>query len=124
MGYPNRSPEPNLHQAVPPDGDYPAGNAVCRNLSTPSGSAGQDAAPAEPARLTVESLRRVLTLLRGLDERRKAEAQGPTPAGDVDAGADNAANTSGSATNARALGPTSGHRSTPNQQDEEVQEAQ
>lgn len=119
-----RLPDSNPPPGVLSGATHPAGDAACRNLSTPPGSAGQDAAPAEPARLTVETLRRVLTLLRGLDERRKAEAQGPTPADDVDVGADNAANTGGSATNARALGTTSGHRSTPNQQDEEVQEAQ
>lgn len=118
------APDPNLHEPVPPDRGDLAEGRPCRNLSTPSGSTGQDAAPADLARLTVESLRQVLTLLRLLDERRKAEAQGPAPAGDINAGADNAADTGGSAANAGALGPTSGDRSAPNLQDEEVQEAQ
>lgn len=82
----NRSPEPNLHQAMPSNGDHLTGNAVRRNLSTPSGSTGQDAAPpASPTRFTVESLVGVLDMLRQLDEQAKADVQAPTHPARTDA---------------------------------------
>ena len=92
---------------MPSDGDSSAGHAICRNLSTPSGSTGQDAAsPDTPARLTVESLVEMLDLLRRLDEQAKAGVRALTHP--TQAEADPTPDRAGGAGNHRSLGDTTG----------------
>lgn len=91
---------------MPSDADSSTRNAVCRNLSTPSGSTGQDAAPADPARLTVEALIEVLDLLRRLDERAKAGVRALTRPAEADA--DPTPDRAGGAGNHRSLGDAHG----------------
>lgn len=96
-----------------PEGDSPDSRILspsCRNLSTSSGNTGQDAAPAGPARLTVESLIKVLDMLRRLDERAKADVRAPTHPTRADADADPAPDRAGGAGNHRSLGGTPGDR--------------
>lgn len=94
-------------QTMPSNADSSTGNAVCRNLSTPLGSTGQDAAsPAPPARLTVESLVEVLDLLRRLDEQAKAGVRALTHPAQTDA--DPTSDRAGGAGNHRSLGDTTG----------------
>jgi len=90
---------------MPSDADSSTGNAVCRNLSTPSGSTGQDAAtPAPPTRLTVESLMGVLDMLRRLDEQAKSRAGSLTYQAQADADPDPAPDRAGGAGHHRSLG--------------------
>jgi hypothetical protein len=104
------APDPKLHEPVPPDRGEPAEKRACRNLSTSSGNTGQDAAPADPARLTVEFLIELLDMLRRLDERAKADVRASTHPTRADADADPAPDRAGGAGNHRSLGGAPGDR--------------
>lgn len=100
--------EPDLHEPIPPDRGESAEGHARRKLSTSSGSTGQDAAPTDPARLTIASLIEVLDMLRRLDEQAKAGVRAPTHPTRAAADADPTPDPDGGAGNHRSLGGAHG----------------